>query len=115
MKGLHLGEFEELVLLSVASLDDNAYAVSIQQELKERAERYANVSAIHTALYRMEDKGFLESFKGGAVARRGGKAKRLFRVTTLGLNVLRDARKVRESFWNTIPEILSFHESGSTT
>lgn len=105
MKGLHLGEFEELVLLAVASLDDNAYAVSIQAELLERVERKANVSAIHTALYRMEDKGLLESSRGGAIAKRGGKNKRLFKVTTYGFKMLRESKLVRESFWNTIPQI----------
>lgn len=102
---MHLGEFEELVLLAVASLDDNAYAVSIQSELLERVERKANVSAIHTSLYRMEDKGLLESYRGGAVAKRGGKKKRLFKVTNYGYKMLNESKAVRESFWNTIPQI----------
>lgn len=105
MKGIHLGEFEELVLLAVASLDDNAYAVSVQAELLERVNRKANVSAIHTALYRMEDKGLLESSRGGAEAKRGGKNKRLFKVTIYGYKLLRESKQVRESFWKTIPEI----------
>ncbi|OEK04728.1 helix-turn-helix transcriptional regulator [Roseivirga misakiensis] len=105
MKGIHLGEFEELVLLAVATLEDNAYAVSIQSELHERVDRKANISAIHTALYRMEDKGFLESTRGGAEAKRGGKNKRLFRVTTYGYNMLKESKATRESFWNVLPQI----------
>lgn len=105
MKGIHLGEFEELVLLAVASLDDNAYAVSIQNELDTRVSRKANISAIHTALYRMEDKGLLESYRGGAVAKRGGKNKRLFKVTNHGYNSLRESKQARESFWNVLPQI----------
>ncbi len=105
MKGIHLGEFEELVLLAVASLTDNAYAVSIQAELEERVNRKANISAIHTALYRMEDKGFLESSRGGAVAKRGGKNKRLFKVTNHGYNTLRESKQAREAFWNVVPQI----------
>lgn len=105
MKGIHLGEFEELVLLAVASLGDNAYAVSVQTELLERVERKANISAIHTALYRMEDKGLVESSRGGAEAKRGGKNKRLFKVTTYGFNMLRESKQSRESFWDVLPQI----------
>ncbi len=106
MKGIHLGEFEELVLLAVATLGENAYAVSIQAELQDRVERFANVSAIHTALYRMEDKGFVESSRGGATAKRGGKNKRLFKVTNHGLSMLRESKQTRESFWNVLPNLL---------
>lgn len=107
MKGIHLGEFEELVLLAVATLGDNAYAVSVQAELQDRVERFANVSAIHTALYRMEDKGFVESSRGGATAKRGGKKKRLFRVTNHGFSMLRESKEARESFWNMLPNLLN--------
>ncbi|MBO3697425.1 PadR family transcriptional regulator [Roseivirga sp. E12] len=105
MKGIHLGEFEELVLLAVASLDENAYAVSIQSELLERVGRKSNISAVHTALYRMEDKGLVESSRGGAEAKRGGKNKRLFKVTNFGINMLKESKEKRESFWKTLPQI----------
>jgi len=105
MKGLNLGEFEELVLLAVASLDDKAYAVSVQKELLSRVDRKANISAIHTALYRMEAKGFLESSRGGAEAKRGGKNKRLFKVTAHGYKMLRESKQARESFWSVLPQI----------
>ncbi len=102
---MHLGEFEELVMLAVASLGDNAYAVTIQIELEEKVNRKANVSAIHTALYRMEDKGLLESYRGGAVAKRGGKNKRIFKLTNYGLNMLRESKNTRETFWNLLPQL----------
>lgn len=105
MRGTYLGELEELVLLSVASLHDNAYAVSVRTEIEERANRKVNVSAIHASLYRLEDKGFLESDFGGATKKRGGKSKRLFSVTAYGYKALKESQSVRESFWSSIPQL----------
>lgn len=105
MKGLHLREFEQLVLLAVASLGEQAYAISVQIELNKRVERKPNISTIHTALYRMEDKGLVESSIGGAEEKRGGKRKRLFKVTNYGFNSLKGARQGSESLLNVLPEI----------
>ena len=105
MKGTHLGELEELVLLSVAALQGNAYAVTVKAELEEKADRRLNISAIHSCLYRLEDKGFLDSEVGGATNKRGGKGKRLFKVTAYGLKALKEAQEVRQSFWDIIPQL----------
>lgn len=105
MRGTYLGELEELVLLSVAALNDDAYAVSVRVEIEERANRTLNISAIHSCLYRLEDKGFLESYFGGATNKRGGKSKRLFRVTAYGYKTLKESREVKESFWTSIPQL----------
>lgn len=108
MKGNNLGEFEELILLTVASLDQEAYAVSVKDELERRAARKTNISAIHSSLYRLEDKGFLTSEFGGATNKRGGKSKRYFQVTNAGFEVLRQAKELREEFWKTIPRLAFF-------
>lgn len=105
MRGVHLGELEELVLLAVASLDNNAYAVSVKNELLERADRKVNISAIHASLYRLEDKGFLTSSFGGATQKRGGKSKRLFEVTAYGYKVLKQSQEIKQDFWSTIPSL----------
>ncbi len=105
MKGTHLGELEELVLLAVAALQGNAYAVTVKTEIEERAERKVNISAIHSSLYRLEDKGFLESEVGGATNKRGGKSKRLFKVTAYGYRSLKEAKDTRQSFWSIIPQL----------
>jgi PadR family transcriptional regulator PadR len=107
MKGFHLGELEELILLTVASLDTEAYAVSVKTELEKKAKRKANISAIHSVLYRLEDKGFLKSSFGGATQKRGGKMKRYFQVTNAGLAALKEARSMRENIWKTIPRLAS--------
>jgi len=105
MKGIHLGEFEELVLLAVASMKTDAYAVSIKNEIEEKVDRKSNISAIHTALYRLEDKGFLDSYLGEATAKRGGKGKRLFKVTAYGYQALKEAQDKRKVFWELIPQL----------
>lgn len=110
MKGTYLGEFEELILLTVASLDKEAYAVAVKSEVEQIAKRKVNISAVHSALYRLEDKGFLQSEFGGATSQRGGKNKRYFTVTNAGIAALREAKELREQFWQNIPQ-LSFMQS----
>ncbi|MEQ6168492.1 MULTISPECIES: PadR family transcriptional regulator [unclassified Ekhidna] len=105
MKGNNLGEFEELILLTVASLETGAYAVSVKEELEKRANRKANISAIHSSLYRLEDKGFLISEFGGATQKRGGKKKRYFQVTNTGFAVLKEIKELKETFYKTIPQL----------
>lgn len=105
MKGSYFGEFEELILLMVFLLKEEAYAVKIQEELQRQAGRSVTIGAIHTALYRLEDKGFLKSFTGGATAERGGRWKRYFTVTAYGKKALEQARDVRLNLWNQIPEL----------
>ena len=95
MKGENLGEFEELVLLTVASLNNEAYAVAVKQELQDRAKRVANISAIHSSLYRLEDKGFLTSEFGGATNKRGGEKEALFQSNECRLCCLTGDQKLK--------------------
>jgi DNA-binding PadR family transcriptional regulator len=105
MKGNYLGELEELILLTVASLGAEAYAVSVKNELEGNAGRKLNISAIHAVLYRLEDKGYLKSSFGGATQKRGGQMKRYFRVTSAGFKVLQVAKELKEQIWKTIPQL----------
>ena len=105
MKGTYLGEFEELVLLTVASMENQAYAVILKEELEEVSKRKFNISAVHSALYRLEKKGFLSSFFGGASKKRGGKQKRYFQVTSAGFEALQECKDVRQHLWNSIPQL----------
>ncbi len=99
----YLGEFEELVLLTVAVLEGQAYGVTIAAELKQRTSRTISLSGVHIALYRLEDKGFVCSELGGATAARGGRRKRLFTVTALGKRTLAEMRQVRNDLWDAMP------------
>lgn len=105
MEKIQIGEFEELVLLIVAVLGDNAYGVRIMDEIQGQTGRNVNISAVHTALDRLEKKSFLSSYMGGATPERGGRSKRFFRVTNLGLQTLEINRNMRNALYDQIPKI----------
>ena len=88
MKGTYLGEFEEVVLLTVAMLEDQGYGITVKQEVEQRTNRPVNLSAVHATLYRLEKKGFLNSKLGEATKVRGGKRKRIFQITPFCYDVL---------------------------
>ena len=104
---LRLGEFEEVVLLMVAIHHNDAYGLSITNSIKEKLNRKVTLSSVHTALYRLEEKGFLRSEVGGATRERGGRSKRTFQITNLGKEALEFSRKSRNMLWDMIPNISS--------
>ncbi len=104
MQRTNLGEFEELVLLIAAVLHENAYGISVMQEIEHQTGRQINISAVHSALDRLEQKGYLKSYMGGATTERGGRRKRLFSVTAAGARALSDVREVRNSLYDQIPK-----------
>ena len=105
MKEYQLGEFEEIVLLTVAILQEEAYGVKIREEIENRAERNVSVSALQTALRRMEKKGYLDSEFGEATAVRGGKRKRYFQVTKLGRKAMEHSKEMRMKLWEAVPKM----------
>lgn len=105
MERVQLGEFEETVLLITAILHEEAYGVSVMDEIGQQLDRKVNISAVHTALDRLERKGFLSSFTGGAVAKRGGRRKRYFKVTNLGMQAIQINKEVRNSLFDQIPKV----------
>lgn len=102
---LHLGEFEEVVLLLVAVHHDDAYGLAITNSIQEKLNRSVTLSSVHTALYRMEEKGFLVSQVGGSTKERGGRSKRIFKITSLGKQALESSRQSRNMLWDMIPKI----------
>lgn len=103
MSRFHLGEFEELILLMVAMLDGTAYGVLVMSELESQAGRSVNISAVHAALRRLEEKGFVKSQWSEATAERGGRRKRLFAVTNAGRQALEQSRDLYLKLWSQIP------------
>src|SRR5262245_7921677 len=104
MKGTNLGELEEIVLLVVGILFDDAYGVAIQEEMMKRCDRKATLSTVHVALHRLEEKGYLESRFDGATNERGGRRKLLFRVTKAGQKALANSRDLRNELWRAVPK-----------
>ncbi|MEO1253671.1 MAG: PadR family transcriptional regulator [Bacteroidota bacterium] len=100
-----LGEFEELVLLTVAAQHDQAYGVSIHDFLSAETKKKINVSAIHVTLKRLEKKGFVESRFGGITEERGGRRKKFYVVTSLGKKALDASHDLRTGIYQRIPQL----------
>jgi PadR family transcriptional regulator, regulatory protein PadR len=105
MKGTNLGEFEELVLLTIAALVNDAYSVAICDELEKNTGRSAKLGVVHSVLNRLEDKGLVKSKLGEATNARGGKRKRYYTITSSGKAALVKAKELRDQLWSMIPEI----------
>src|SRR6266852_6798473 len=101
-----LGEFEQAVLLAILRLGLNAYGVPIRHDLSERLGRSVSVGAIYTTLERLEGKGFVSSWSGGATADRGGRAKRFYRVEAAGQAALRQSLTATKRMTAGIEQLL---------
>jgi DNA-binding PadR family transcriptional regulator len=102
-KGNYLGEFEELVLISVAALTDDAYGVTIMQYIIDETGRNVNISAVHEVLKRLQRKGYVKSKMGGATQERGGRRKRYFTLTVGGRRILEENMKLKLQLYKQIP------------
>ncbi|MEM1120707.1 MAG: PadR family transcriptional regulator [Bacteroidota bacterium] len=104
MQRANIGEFEELILLLVAILNGEAYGVLVMEELERQTGRSVNISAVHAALRRLADKGFVKSEWSEATAERGGRRKRLFAITHEGQTILNKVKETRNRLWDQIPD-----------
>ena len=97
-----LGSLELATLLAVARLGDDAYGLAVRNDLSERADRDYAVGAIYTTLQRLEDKGLLASRASEPLPVRGGRSRRLFRITGAGARAIRDAERQTASMWSGV-------------
>lgn len=104
MKGTYLGEFEEVVLLAVAIQAGDAYGAAVVNEIEQQMGRSVNLGAVHSALNRLQEKGLVSSEMGGMTAERGGRRKRLYKVTAYGQRALEEIRQLRNQMWDAIPK-----------
>lgn len=105
MKSTQLGEFEELVLLSVGALGNEAYGVAIKDFVAERTNRKPSIGALHSALSRLEDKGFLKAEIGEATKVRGGRRKKYYQITIAGKAALKVINQLRSELYSMIPNL----------
>ena len=105
MKKYQLGEFEEVVMLTVGILYKEAYGVSIKKEIEDRLKRGVSVGALQSALIRLEDKGYLKSYEGGATEERAGRPKKYFQITALGKKAMEYSKSTRDELWKAIPKV----------
>src|SRR5436190_1845177 len=103
MKETGFGEFEEVILLLVGILDEDAYAFRIAEEFQSQTSRSVSIGAVHSALNRLEEKGFLKSSMGKSTAERGGRRKRIYTITAYGQRTISSARDFRLSLWKQFP------------
>jgi len=106
MKGTNIGEFEELVLLAVGILRDDAYSISVANEINKVTDRKVVFTVVHAALIRLEQKGLLESTLGGATNERGGRSKRFFKISAAGKKALLKAKSQRDQMWQLVPKVI---------
>jgi DNA-binding PadR family transcriptional regulator len=103
MKETRLGEFEEVILLLVGILGEDAYSFRIAEEFEDQTKRSVSIGAAHSTLTRLEEKGFLKSEMGQSTAERGGRRKRIYTITANGRQVLEQAKDFRTSLWQQFP------------
>ncbi len=106
MNELRIGEFEEVVLLTVGILHGDAYGVTIKDEIEERLNREVSVGALQTTLRRLEKKDFLTSKHGDTEVSRGGRPKLYFTLTAKGKKALELIKDTRNSLWDALPQLI---------
>lgn len=106
---VNLGEFEQLVLLAILRLGDQAYGVTIRSELADRAGRTIAPGALYTALERLEAKGLITSRMGDPTPQRGGRAKRYVTVTAAGMRALTRAVQAYERLLDGLDVLRGAH------
>ena len=99
MKKYQLGEFEEIVILTIGVLYKEAYGVAIKKEIEARLKRNVSMGALHTALGRLEDKGYIKSHEGESTEERAGRPKKYFQITALGKKAMEYTKDTRDQLW----------------
>jgi DNA-binding PadR family transcriptional regulator len=98
-KGEYLGEFEQIVLLALIRLADNAYGMTIRGEIEKRTGREVSIGAVYATLERLEAKDYVSSWTADPTAERGGRAKRFFRLEPAGAVAVRRSREMLTRMW----------------
>jgi len=105
MKKYQLGEFEEIVILTIGVLYKEAYGVAIKNEIETRLSRQVSMGAMHSALVRLEDKGYVKSLTGEGTEDRMGRPRRYFQITALGKKAIEYSKNTRNELWRAIPKV----------
>ena len=104
---LTLGEFEHVVLLSILRLGDDAYAVSIRDEIARCTGRDVSRGSVYITLDRLETKGYLRSRLADATAERGGRAKRYYALRPRAVDALKESRRALVALWRGLESALA--------
>ena len=99
-----LSSHDEILLLAILDLDENAYGVTIRREVSKATGTDWSIGAIYDPLYRLEKRGFVESNLSQPTSERGGRSKRIFRVTRQGIEALHSHKEVRDRLWRKVSQ-----------
>ena len=102
----HLGEFEQIVLLAILRLGQEAYGVPIRLDIEQRTGRAVTVGALYRTLDRLEEKGYISSVFSDPIPERGGRSKRYFTVRPRGLRTLRASRQALSAMWEGLETLV---------
>ncbi len=106
MPDIYLGEFEQIALLAILRLGEEAYAIPVRQEIEARTGRNVARGALYTALERLEAKKCVRSRMSDPLPERGGRSRRYYTVTPAGLSALRDSREAWLALWKGVESLL---------
>ena len=104
----YLGEFEHIVLLALLRLEEQAYGVTVRQEIQSRIRREVSIGAVYATLNRLETKGYLKSFQGDPTPERGGRSKRFFRITAKGRTAVNRTQRALQSMTEGLDLVRSY-------
>jgi len=97
-----LSSHDEILMLAILSLGDEAYGVTIRRAVSQATGKNWSIGAVYDPLYRLEQRGLVESFLSDPTSERGGRSKRIFRMTQKGKEKLREQKVVRDKLWSTL-------------
>jgi PadR family transcriptional regulator, regulatory protein PadR len=106
-----LGEFEHIIVLALLRLKEEAYGVTVRQEIQLRTNREVSIGAVYATLDRLETKGYVKSHRGDPTPERGGRSKRFFRVTAEGVAAVNRTQRALQSLTEGLNLIRSYHDS----
>ena len=98
-----LGFLEETILLLILSMEEEVYGFSVSEAYQKHMGKSISISAVHTVMSRLEKKGLIQSYMGGATEERGGRRKRIFNATAKGREVIAEIKSSRQKLWDLIP------------
>jgi PadR family transcriptional regulator PadR len=105
-----LGEFEHIVVLALLRLADQAYGVTVRQEIEVRTGREVSIGAIYATLDRLETKGYVKSHLGDPTPERGGRSKRFFHVTAKGVAAVNRTHRALRSMTEGLDLVRSYSQ-----
>ena len=96
---------EEQILIAIWSLKESAYLLAIKKHLSKIMNTDWSIGAVHKPLMKLEKEGYVESYMGEATPKRGGRRKKIYKVTELGLELLKTVKKAHDILWANFPRI----------